>query len=64
MMEHRSDLEDLLLNGLPEQERRRTMHSINATTARKIRRLRAQGVRDDAILDLTDTGDTDGETLV
>jgi hypothetical protein len=41
-MEHRTDLEEVLLAGLPEQDRRETVESIREATARKLDRLRQQ----------------------
>jgi hypothetical protein len=40
-VEHRDDIELILLNGLPEQERLQTMESIANATAKKLAHLRA-----------------------
>ena len=40
-MEERNDLADVLLNGLPEDERTRTQESIRRATADKLTRVRA-----------------------
>jgi hypothetical protein len=40
-MEHRDDLEHVLLSGLPEDERRETIESMTEATASKLARLRA-----------------------
>ena len=52
-MEHRSDLEDIVLNGLPEQERHHVVKIMQQVTAGKLQRLRAQDVRDNHPIDLT-----------
>jgi hypothetical protein len=64
-MEHRSDLEDILLNGLPEQERRHVVKVMQQVTAAKLRVKRSEGVRDDDPIDLTDLDDHEhgGETM-
>jgi hypothetical protein len=49
-MEHRLDLEQLLLAGLPEHERQHVVTTIRETDSEKLRRIRAQ--RDPC----TDTG--------
>lgn len=41
-VEHRMDLEQILLSGLPELERHQTVASMRATTARKFECLRLQ----------------------
>lgn len=52
-MEHRTDLEDLLLAGLSEEEREEVRQAMDGATARKLDRLRRQ--RDDCdVIDLTD----------
>lgn len=43
-MEHRNDLEEILLAGLPEVERRHVASVIGDVTANKLRHKRAQGV--------------------
>jgi hypothetical protein len=40
-MEHRHDLEQILLNGLPEDERRQTIDSITEATAARLAHLRS-----------------------
>jgi hypothetical protein len=40
-MEHRHDLEQILLNGLPEDERRQTIDSMTEATAAKLAHLRS-----------------------
>jgi hypothetical protein len=42
-MEHRHDLERILLDGLPELEREHVVAAMDSTTAAKLRRLRASG---------------------
>jgi hypothetical protein len=42
-MEHRQDLERLLLDGLPELERERVIEAMDRTTAAKLRHKRATG---------------------
>jgi hypothetical protein len=42
-MEHRQDLERLLLDGLPEAERKHVIQAMDKTTAAKLRRKRASG---------------------
>jgi hypothetical protein len=39
-MEHRDDLEQLLLSGLPEDERHQTQQSMDQATRLKLQRLR------------------------
>jgi hypothetical protein len=46
-MEHRLDLENLLLDGLPEQERRHVVNVMEQVTFEKARRLRELGVVDE-----------------
>jgi hypothetical protein len=41
-MEHRTELEQILLAGLPERERHETLESIRAATAKKLKHLRQQ----------------------
>ena len=53
-MEHRSDLEDLLLDGLPEQERRQVVKTMRQVTEAKLRRKQAAGVRDHDPIDQID----------
>jgi hypothetical protein len=53
-MEHRSDLEDILLNGLPDHERRHVIRTMRQVTAAKLQRKQAEGVRDNDPIDLTD----------
>jgi hypothetical protein len=42
-MEHRHDLERILLDGLPDLEREHVIEAMDSTTAAKLRRLRAGG---------------------
>jgi hypothetical protein len=42
-MEHRQDLERLLLDGLPDLERQHAVEAMDRTTAAKLRRKRASG---------------------
>jgi hypothetical protein len=42
-MEHRQDLETLLLDGLPDLERQHVIQAMDRTTAAKLRRKRASG---------------------
>jgi hypothetical protein len=48
-MEHRRDLEDLLMSGLPDDERQHIADAIRETTAAKLRRKRTQR---DRVIDL------------
>jgi hypothetical protein len=41
-MEHRLELEQLLLAGLPEDERKATVRSIRQVTAKKLAHIRSQ----------------------
>ena len=41
-MEHRTELEQILLAGLPERERHETVQSIRAATAKKLKHLQRQ----------------------
>ncbi|MCW2545975.1 MAG: hypothetical protein JWN96_435, partial [Mycobacterium sp.] len=41
-MEHRQDLEDLLMSGLPATEQQQVAQAIREVTAEKLRRKRAQ----------------------
>jgi hypothetical protein len=41
-MEHRTELEQILLAGLPERERHETLQSIRSATAKKLDHLRRQ----------------------
>jgi hypothetical protein len=54
-MEHRTDLERILLDGLPEQEREQTIESMQRNTAKKLAYLQWQPDAPDEI-DLTETG--------
>ncbi len=60
-MEHRLDLENLLLAGLPEQERRHVVKVMEQVTIEKTRRLHNQHVRDNDPIDVTDLDLTDDE---
>lgn len=53
-MEHRLDLERLLLDGLPHQERVHVAKVMRKVTAEKTRRLRAHDVRDNDAIDVTE----------
>ena len=44
-MEHRQDLETILLNGLPEQERRHVVKVMQRVTEERLRRKRSESVR-------------------
>jgi hypothetical protein len=44
-MEHRTELEQILLAGLPDRERHETLQSIRAATARKLHHLQRQDHR-------------------
>jgi hypothetical protein len=46
-MEHRVELEQLLLDGLPDQERRQTIHSMQRATDRKLAHLQRQSDSED-----------------
>ena len=60
-MEHRLDLEHLLLNGLPEQERRHVAKVMRQVTEKKLQRLQAEGVRSNKPVDVTDLDLSDDE---
>ena len=45
-MEHRTDLEEILLSGLPEDERDHVVKAIREASATKLARLRANCERD------------------
>jgi hypothetical protein len=51
-MEYRNDLADVLLNGLPDDEREQVIATISQVDAEKLRRKRAAG--DEGVLDITD----------
>jgi hypothetical protein len=51
-MEHRTDLEDILLNGLPEQERHHVVRVMAQVNAEKLRYKRSLEWRDNAPIDL------------
>jgi hypothetical protein len=53
-MEHRFDLENILLNGLPEKERRHVVKVMRHVTEKKLQRLKAEGVRGNDPIDITD----------
>jgi hypothetical protein len=52
-MEHRTELEQILLAGLPEQERKETLKSMRQATAKKLSHLRSVANPDDR--ELTDS---------
>ena len=56
-MEHRRDLEDLLLAGLPERERNQTLETMKQARLKKLARLRRQQNE----LGLTVAAEEDGE---
>lgn len=56
-MEHRRDLEDLLLAGLPERERSQTLETMKQARLKKLARLR----RERDVLDLTVAAEESGE---
>jgi hypothetical protein len=53
-MEHRLDLEHLLLDGLPEQERRHVLMVMREMTAEKLRRKQSETAADNQLINLTD----------
>jgi hypothetical protein len=53
-VEHRTELEDILLNGLPEQERRHVMKVIQKVNTEKLRRKQSETAADNQLIDLTD----------
>jgi hypothetical protein len=57
-MEHRTELEQILLDGLPEQERQKSMESMQRTTAKKLAHLQWQADVSDKI-NPTETGRAD-----
>jgi hypothetical protein len=57
-MEYRNDLADVLLNGLPDDERKQVIETISQVDAEKLRRKRAAG--DEGVLDITEL-DTQSE---
>jgi hypothetical protein len=50
-MEHRLDLEQLLLAGLPEGERQDVIKAIRETDAKKLRRIRAQYAKEQHLVE-------------
>ena len=44
-MEHRNDLEDILLNGLPENERQQVVSTMRRVTSERLRILQSEGLR-------------------
>jgi hypothetical protein len=54
-VEHRSELEDILLNGLPEQERRHVVRVMEQVTAEKRRYLQSVHTSDNKLIDLAET---------
>ena len=59
-MEYRNDLADVLLRGLPADERKKILESISQVDADKLRRKRESGAEDGAI-DITDVEPEDFE---
>jgi hypothetical protein len=61
-MEYRNDLADVLLNGLPDDEREQVIAAISQVDAAKPRRKRAVGADED-VVDVTDldSDDADGD---
>ena len=47
-MEHRTDLEQILLDGLPKDERQHVELLIRLSTLERIRHLQSEGLRDNA----------------
>jgi hypothetical protein len=58
-MEYRNDLADILLNGLPDEERKQVLATISQVDAEKLRRKRASG----ADADVVDLTELDGDEL-
>jgi hypothetical protein len=52
-MEYRNDLANVLLNGLPDDEREQVIATIGQVDAEKLRRKRAEGA-DEGAVDVTD----------
>ncbi len=57
-MEYRNDLADVLLSGLPDDERDHVVHVIHQLDAEKLRRKRASGDSADAV-EAPDPDDSD-----
>jgi hypothetical protein len=51
-MEHRFELQDILLRGLPEQERQHVVRVIEQVTAEKRRHLQSLDTPDDKIINI------------
>ncbi len=66
-MEHRNDLAEILLSGLPEDERSHVLQAINRADAEKLAHKRAQGAAEGDVLEVTDSelddDDDDGTGL-
>jgi hypothetical protein len=60
-MEHRNDLAEILLSGLPDDERNHVVEVINQADAEKLRRKREQGAAEGDVLEVTDTDLDDDE---
>jgi hypothetical protein len=54
-MEHRHDLAEILLSGLPEDERTHVVRVINEVDAEKLRHKRAQSAAEGDVLEVTDS---------
>ena len=50
-MEHRTDLEIVLLNGLPDDERQHVVSAMERATSVRLRHLRSEGLRSNAPVD-------------
>jgi hypothetical protein len=59
-MEYRNDLADVLLNGLPDDEREQVIATISQVDAEKLRRKRAAGADED-VVDVTDLDSDDAD---
>jgi hypothetical protein len=57
-MEYRNDLADILLNGLPDDEREQVIATISQVDAEKLRRKREAGA-DEGVVDVTDLDSDD-----
>jgi hypothetical protein len=54
-MEHRFELQDILLRGLPEQERQHVVRVMEQVTAEKRRHLQSQDTSDNRTINLVDS---------
>jgi hypothetical protein len=59
-MEYRNDLADVLLNGLPDDEREQVIATISQVDAEKLRRKRSAGAAED-VVDVTDLDSDDAD---